>query len=44
MGRQAEWKTLRGAWENLADGVGQLVLLGGEAGIGKSRLAEEFLS
>jgi DNA-binding SARP family transcriptional activator len=41
VGRQQEWKLLQNLYqERLA---GYIVALGGEAGIGKTRLAEEFL-
>lgn len=42
VGRQAEWEQLRAAWRRAADGDAHLALVTGEAGIGKSRLAEEL--
>ncbi|HEX9115219.1 MAG TPA: AAA family ATPase, partial [Anaerolineae bacterium] len=42
VGRQAEWRRLQSAWRKTGSGEAQLVLIGGEAGIGKSRLAEEL--
>ena len=41
-GRDADWRTLRAAWKEAAAGrAGMLVILG-ETGIGKTRLAEEL--
>ncbi len=42
VGRSAETAFLREHWERAVAGSGSLVLLGGEAGIGKSRLAADF--
>ena len=42
VGRQAELTMLRDRWSLAKDGEGQVALLSGEAGIGKSRLVEEF--
>jgi class 3 adenylate cyclase/predicted ATPase len=42
MGREQEVGLLRARWEQVKDGLGQVVLLGGEAGIGKSRLVQEL--
>jgi DNA-binding SARP family transcriptional activator len=44
VGRQAEWGTLRGAWERAVPGPAHFALVTGEAGLGKSRLAEELLT
>lgn len=43
VGRLAEWEVLQAAWHNANRGRAQLLLLIGEAGIGKTRLAEELL-
>ncbi len=43
VGRHAEWDTLYGAWQQSRQGKAQLVLIWGEAGIGKTRLASELL-
>ena len=40
VGRQAEMELLLRAWEGSSQGRGQVVLIKGEAGIGKSRLLE----
>ncbi len=42
VGRQAEMDALRAASDRAASGTGSLVFVGGEAGIGKSRLVAEF--
>jgi predicted ATPase/DNA-binding SARP family transcriptional activator len=42
VGRAAELAALRERWEAAADGNGGLVLIGGEAGIGKTRLVREL--
>lgn len=41
IGRDAEWSTLRHAWHAAAAGRPRLVLIRGESGIGKTRLADE---
>ena len=43
VGRDAEWRALLNAWEAGAAGRPQLFLIRGEAGIGKTRLAEELI-
>jgi class 3 adenylate cyclase len=40
VGREQELGLLRERWAHVKDGVGQVVLLSGEAGIGKSRLVQ----
>ena len=42
IGRKSELSRLRTAFERSAAGFPQTVLLGGEAGVGKSRLVQEF--
>ena len=43
IGREEEWGTLVKGWKRIARGSGQIVLIEGEPGVGKTRLAEEFL-
>ncbi len=43
VGRAAEWATLQQIYSDIAED-GHLVAISGEAGIGKTRLAEEFLA
>jgi predicted ATPase len=43
IGRQLEWTSLLKDWKAVRRGAGRIVLIEGEAGVGKSRLAEEFL-
>jgi class 3 adenylate cyclase/predicted ATPase len=43
VGREEEFELLRRRWLKATDGEGQVVLLSGEAGIGKSRLATAFV-
>jgi hypothetical protein len=42
VGRKEELDLLRRRWERARNGAGQLALVVGEPGIGKSRLVEEF--
>jgi class 3 adenylate cyclase/DNA-binding CsgD family transcriptional regulator len=42
VGRLAEWDELARAWESVNSGERRTVLIGGEAGAGKTRLAFEF--
>ncbi|HEY7124242.1 MAG TPA: BTAD domain-containing putative transcriptional regulator [Ktedonobacterales bacterium] len=44
IGRKPEWEALHQAWQRAMESRPQFVLVSGEAGIGKSRLAEEFLA
>ncbi|MBJ7332687.1 MAG: AAA family ATPase, partial [Solirubrobacteraceae bacterium] len=44
VGRETELAALRDAWVRAADGAGRLVLIEGEPGIGKTRLAAEVLA
>jgi tetratricopeptide (TPR) repeat protein len=41
--RDQEIDTLLGSWKSVTEGSGQAVLVLGEAGIGKTRLAKEFI-
>jgi DNA-binding SARP family transcriptional activator/predicted ATPase len=43
VGRQPEWERLTAAWRTASEGAAHLALVTGEAGIGKTRLAEELL-
>ena len=43
-GREDEISRLRALYETARSGDGQVVLLGGEAGIGKTRLVDEFVA
>src|SRR5215469_13805239 len=43
VGREEEFELLRRRWFKATDGEGQVVLLAGEAGIGKSRLTSAFV-
>ena len=44
VGRASEAAALRSAWRRALDGQGGTVMIHGEAGIGKSRLLEQFLT
>ena len=44
VGRQTEWQALHAAWQIASGGKPHCAILTGEAGIGKTRLAEEMLS
>ena len=43
IGRSGEWRTLEHSWRAVTRGQGRIVLLEGEAGVGKSRLADDFV-
>jgi DNA-binding SARP family transcriptional activator len=43
IGRAAELEVLQKAWRGAQRGSGRVVLIEGESGVGKSRLADEFL-
>lgn len=43
VGRRLEWKMLVSTWQKSVRGAAHFVVIGGEAGIGKTRLAEELL-
>ncbi len=43
IGREAEWERLTQVWREAAAGACRTMLIQGEAGIGKTRLAEELL-
>ncbi len=43
VGRAAELEALRKAWSGVQRGSGRIALIEGEAGVGKSRLADELL-
>ncbi len=44
IGREEELALLKSRWERSREGDGQVVLLSGDAGVGKSRMIEELLS
>ncbi|MFN2176343.1 MAG: ATP-binding protein [Anaerolineales bacterium] len=44
VGRETELETLRSHWEDAMQGRGQMVLISGEPGVGKTRLAEELVA
>ena len=44
VGRKTEWSLLLSAWRAACAGKAQIILLTGEAGIGKTRLAEELIA
>jgi DNA-binding SARP family transcriptional activator len=44
VGRNRAWRQLLAAWRSVTAGRSQVVLISGEAGIGKTRLVEELLN
>jgi DNA-binding SARP family transcriptional activator/DNA polymerase III delta prime subunit len=44
VGREREWEQLQSAWRAAVSGHPQMILLAGETGIGKTRLAEELVA
>lgn len=44
VGRQREWERLQEIWQQASAGMPRFALLTGEAGIGKTRVAEELLT
>jgi len=44
VGRKTEWQQLQQVWRNVVDGQLHIVMLTGEGGIGKTRLAEEMMT
>lgn len=43
VGRRPEWERLSACWRRVTEGETHFILITGEPGIGKTRLAEEFL-
>jgi DNA-binding SARP family transcriptional activator len=43
IGRERQWRVLTGVWRDVSEGTGRIVLLEGEAGTGKTRLADDWL-
>ena len=43
VGRRLEWERLSACWRRVSEGESHFVLITGEPGIGKTRLAEEFV-
>ena len=42
VGREVEWQALLDRWDQASSGHGGIVFVGGEAGVGKTRLVEEL--
>jgi DNA-binding SARP family transcriptional activator len=43
VGRELEWERLKRAWKTAAQGESRIVLIEGEPGAGKTRIADDFL-
>jgi DNA-binding SARP family transcriptional activator len=43
IGRERQWRVLTDVWRDVSEGTGRIVLLEGEVGMGKTRLAEDWL-
>ncbi|HKH91211.1 MAG TPA: AAA family ATPase [Gemmatimonadaceae bacterium] len=43
VGRGAEWERIKSAWESIDTQGGRVVVIEGEPGVGKTRLADDFL-
>lgn len=43
VGRESQWRQLMAVWQAVTGGKGRFILIEGEAGVGKTRLVEEFL-
>jgi hypothetical protein len=43
VGRKVEWRSLMAAWQHCVDGRAHFAMVAGEAGAGKTRLAQEFM-
>ncbi|MGH7592587.1 MAG: ATP-binding protein [Gemmatimonadales bacterium] len=43
IGRERQWRVLTDVWRDVSEGRGRIVLLEGEVGMGKTRLAEDWL-
>lgn len=43
VGREKPWRALVKVWQRTGSGAGHVVLIEGERGVGKTRMAEEFL-
>jgi DNA-binding SARP family transcriptional activator len=43
IGRDTEWSTLQEVWEQTTSGQSSVVIIDGEAGMGKSRLIDDFV-